>query len=196
MSLSRAALWLVISCVVELALSTAKPVLTRREPVASSSGVTKEATEVVSHEDVANKQPEKEAVNSATSSKTDLVAANSETKKSEKKQRPPIKMYVLGDELPSPAELELERKSELKKKAARAWENEVNPDVHNASWWPWDHLDEKRVDMADHKIYTWRQYRMKHSFTHSWNLVGPWKRLPTLERIKKYGKKAFIMRTR
>jgi hypothetical protein len=65
-----------------------------------------------------------------------------------------------------------------------------------SGFWASDRSDEKRVDLLDHKIYTWRQYRLKHSGVHSWTLEQKWKKLPTLKSVKNLGKQAFIQRFR
>jgi len=65
-----------------------------------------------------------------------------------------------------------------------------------SGFWADDRPDERRVDISDHKIYTWKQYRLKHADQHSWNLEAKWKKLPTEKRVKKLGKSAFIQRFR
>lgn len=65
-----------------------------------------------------------------------------------------------------------------------------------SGFWADDRPDERRVDMNDHKVYTWRQYRLKYPYKHSWTVEDMWKKLPTEKRVKKLGKKAFIQRFR
>lgn len=63
-------------------------------------------------------------------------------------------------------------------------------------FWAEDRPDERRVDITDHKIYTWRQYRLKHAFRHSWEVEDMWKQMPTQQRVQKLGKLAFVQRFR
>merc|ERR1719265_2077482 len=65
-----------------------------------------------------------------------------------------------------------------------------------SGFWADDRPNERRVDMSDHKIYTWRQFRLKHKDVHAWDAEAMWKRLPTEKRVKKIGKLAFVQRFR
>jgi len=65
-----------------------------------------------------------------------------------------------------------------------------------SGFWPEDRPDERRVDITDYKIYTWRQYRLKYPFKHSWGVEEMWKQMPTEKRVKKLGKLAFVQRFR
>jgi hypothetical protein len=66
----------------------------------------------------------------------------------------------------------------------------------SSGFWPEDRPDERRVDISDYKIYTWRQYRLKYPFKHSWHVEEMWKHMPTEKRVKKLGKLAFVQRFR
>jgi len=65
-----------------------------------------------------------------------------------------------------------------------------------SGFWADDRPNERRVDILDHKVYTWKQYRLKHGGTHSWTVEEMWKKLPTEKRVKKLGKAAFVARFR
>lgn len=65
-----------------------------------------------------------------------------------------------------------------------------------SGFWAGDRPNERRVDISDHKVYTWRQFRAKYPFKHSMYVERMWKNLPTEKRVKKLGMKAFVQRFR
>jgi len=135
-----------------------------------------------------------------------------------------IVMYTLGEKSPESKALDEVNRQRIER--SRKWKDAANPvdDYEEAAgsvsfsqvskkrsdkakaydgmqamgsgFWAEDRPDEKRVDISDHKIYTWAQYRAKHLSQHSWTAEVMFKKLPTLKRVKKLGKRAFIQRFR
>jgi len=135
-----------------------------------------------------------------------------------------IVMYTLGEKSPESKALDELNRQRIER--SRKWRDEANPvddyeeaagsvsfsqvskkrsgkakaydgmQAKGSGFWAEDRPDEKRVDLSDHKIYTWAQYRAKHLAQHSWTVEVAFKKLPTLKRVKKLGKRAFIQRFR
>jgi len=106
----------------------------------------------------------------------------------------------IGFELHSGSAALLKYKAKRAKRfdANRKWIAEADPDYAGPGpdLMPVTGDEIKRVDARDHKLYTKRQYRMKHNKMKREDADREFARMPTERRVKNLGKKAFVRRFR
>jgi len=51
-------------------------------------------------------------------------------------------------------------------------------DAPRTGFWAKDRPDEERIDPSNMKIYTWRTYKLRFPFRHTWETETEWKKLP------------------